>query len=218
MDKVEAGPVANLRQGNPFQHHLRTRQGGWSTGILLTARNKTQGPNYLQLGLSLSSNFDGGSESNLRAALLISPLSQLGAEGRVSAAIGSEPELKFEYFRPLDAKSTNLIFTNAGYNNPNINVYDAAGNNTSVYDVGIYFVEARLAHEFDNNGILSFGVQRAAGNGEVQVGDPSLPGFDFDQGTASVSLSIDEADSLYFPRNGYYASLGVLHFTGMAWK
>lgn len=209
MDEVENGLLRTYARGtlSSVTYELIQRDG--QTGILLKARAKSQGPNYIQLGLTVSSNFDGGSsQSNLRAALLFSPLSEMGAEGRVSAAIGSEPELKAEYFNPLDAKSTNLIYTHAGYNNPSINVYDDAGNNTSVYDVGIFSIGARVAHEFANYGVLSFGLQRSAGKGEVQVGDPSLQGFEFDQGTADLQLAIDEVDSLYFPRNGYYGSIG----------
>lgn len=177
-------------------------------GILLKARAKPQGPNYLQLGLTLSSNFDGGSQSNLRAALLFSPVSPIGAEARVSAAIGSEPELKVEYFRPIDAKGTNLIYTSAGYENPGISTYNAEGANTSIYDASIFGIEARASHEFSNYVVISAGVKRSTGKGEVEVGDPSLQDFEFDQGTADISLSIDKVDSLYFPRNGYYVDLG----------
>lgn len=184
-----------------------TQQDG-QTGILLTARPKSQGPNYLQLGLTISSSFDGVSQNNLRTAILFSPLSPMGAEGRVSAAIGSDPELKGEYFLPLDPKSANLIYTSAGYRKPSINVYDAAGNNTAIYNVGTFWVEARAVHDFFDYGAVSLGVMRSTGKGEVQVGDPSLEKFQFDQGTAQLLYQIDEVDSLYFPRDGYYGSLG----------
>ncbi|MEZ5462979.1 patatin-like phospholipase family protein [Dokdonella sp.] len=208
MEQIEDGLLRTYGRGTLSSVTYEVVREEGRSGVLIKAREKPQGPNYLQLGLSVSSNFDSDSQSNLRAALLFSPLSPMGAEGRISAAIGSEPELKGEYFRPLDPKSTNLIYTSAGYFNPDIPVYDANGNNTSVYDVGIYSVEARVAHEFSNYGVLSFGLRRSAGNGSVQIGDPTLEDFDFDQGTAQVSFVIDQVDSLYFPRNGYYASLG----------
>lgn len=178
------------------------------TGIVLTARPKAQGPNYLQLGLTVSSSFDGVSQSNLRGAILFSPVSPLGAEARVSAAIGSEAELKGEYFKPLDPKSSNIIYTNVGYYNPSINVYDSRGDNTAIYDVGIFSAEARATHDFFDYGAVSFGVKRSTGTGQVQVGDPSLEKFEFEQGTARIQYEIDKVDSLFFPRNGYYASLG----------
>src|SRR5687768_1985059 len=79
------------------------------TGVLLRARPKSQGPNYLQAGLSLNTDFDGRFESNLRAAVLFSPLSRLGAEGRVTLAIGSEPALTGEYYHPLDVANRYLL-------------------------------------------------------------------------------------------------------------
>jgi NTE family protein len=42
----------------------------------------------------------------------------------------------------------------------------------------------------------------------VEVGDPALPPFDFDQGNLIIGATIDRLDSLFFPREGYYASLG----------
>lgn len=208
MDEIDQDLLRVYGRGTLSSITYELTQEDGQTGVVLKARPKSQGPNYIQLGLTVSSSFDGVSQSNLRGAILFSPVSPMGAEGRVSAAIGSEPELKGEYFKPLDARSKNLIYASAGYYNPVINVYNAQGDNTSIYDVSIYSVQAKAIHDFFDYGTMFLGVQRSAGNGEVQVGDPSLEKFDFDQGTAQLNYSIDKVDSLYFPRNGYHVSLG----------
>lgn len=178
------------------------------TGVVLRARPKSQGPNYLQVGYTLSTDFDGAFESNLRAAVLISPLSARGAEGRVTVAIGSEPALMGEYYHPLDVASRNLLYAKAGYENPNIHVFNDAGDNIATYDVRVAGIELQAAREFDNYGAIAVGLQRSTGRATVEVGDPQLERFDFEQGKLFASVTIDRLDSLFFPRNGYYASLG----------
>lgn len=178
------------------------------TGVLLRARPKPHGPNYLQVGLTMNSDFEGTHESNLRAAVLFSPISKLGAEGRVSVTVGSEPALKGEYYHPLDVANRYLLYVQAGYGNPNMHVFNVAGDNIATYDVRTTGIELRALREFGNYGAAALGIQRAQGRASVEVGDPLLDSFDFDEGNLFASLSIDRLDSLHFPRSGYYGSLG----------
>jgi NTE family protein len=178
------------------------------TGVLLHARPKPHGPNYVQVGLTMNADFEGTHESNLRAAVLFSPISRLGAEGRISVTVGSEPALKGEYYHPLDIANRYLLYARAGYENPNMHVFNAAGDNIATYDVRSTGVELRALREFGNYGAAALGIQRAQGRARVEVGDPQLENFDFDQGNLFASLAIDRLDSLYFPREGYYGSIG----------
>lgn len=178
------------------------------TGVLLRARPKPHGPNYVQVGLTMNADFEGTYESNLRAAVLFSPISRLGAEGRVSVTVGSEPALKGEYYHPLDIANRYLLYARAGYENPNMHVFNVAGDNVATYDVRTTGIELRALREFGNYGAVGLGIQRAQGRAKVEVGDPQLGNIDFDQGNLFASLTIDRLDSLYFPRNGYYGSLG----------
>ena len=181
---------------------------GGRTGVLLRAKPKAQGPNYLQAGLTVSTDFQGSFEGNLRAAILFSPLSPYGAEGRVTVGIGSEPELSGEYYHPLDAANRYILYGKASYANPNIAVFNADGDNIARYDVHATGIELKALREFGNYGAVALGVQRAAGRARVEVGDPNLQPFDFDQGNLFANVTVDRLDSLFFPRNGYYANLG----------
>ncbi|BCT91561.1 patatin [Lysobacter helvus] len=176
------------------------------TGIVVSARPKPQGPNYLQLGLTLSNDFQGGYDSNLRMGLLFAPLSPFGAEARVVLQIGSEPGLSAEYYHPFDIANRYLLHAEAAYANPNIRVYDSNGHNTATYDVATLGVELQVAREFGNYGTAGFGLERGSGHASVQTGDPAVP-FNFDTGRLSAFVSIDRLDSLFFPRNGYGTNL-----------
>lgn len=208
LDHVESRLLRAYGLGTLSSITYEVVQEGGRTGVLLRARPKPQGPNYLQAGLAASTDFQGVFEGNLRAAVLFSPLTPLGAEGRISATVGSEPALKGEYYHPLDVANLKLLYARLGYDNPNIHVFDASGANTATYDVRVTGVELRLAREFGNYGAVAVGVERGSGRARVEVGDPQLEPFDFEQGNLFASLTVDRLDSLFFPRSGYYGLLG----------
>jgi len=173
------------------------------TGLVVHARSKPQGPNYLQVGAEMSSDFSGQFDVNLTAAMLFSPLSPLGAEARVAVTIGSEPALRADYYHPFDLANRYLLFLRGEYFNPDIHVFDDEGNDIASYDVRTVGAQVRGVREFGNYAALGIGLKRSTGHAAVEVGDPSLPSFDFDDGAAFVDFTVDRLDSLYFPRSGY---------------
>jgi NTE family protein len=180
---------------------------GHQSGLRVHAREKPQGPNYFQLGFTLSSDFQGTFETSLRAAILVTPLSQNGAEGRVTATVGTEPSLMGEYYHPFGSTNRWMTYTRIGYFNPNYHIFDDAGNDIAEYDVRSFVGDFQFGREFGNYGAAGVGYQRATGRAEVETGDPTLPRFDFDTGRAYAFVSLDRADSLYFPRRGYWGNL-----------
>jgi NTE family protein len=206
--KTEEGLLRAYGLGTLSSITYEIVQEGGHSGVLLRARPKPQGPNYLQLGLTVSSNFDGSFESNVRAAILFSPLTPNGAEARVIATLGSEPGLKGEYYHPLDPASRNVLYASAFYENPNLNVYDPSGHKVARFDVQRTGMELRAIHEFGNYSAIGIGANRARGEARVEIGDPQLQSYEFQDGSMFVELNVDRLDSLFFPRNGYYAQLG----------
>lgn len=177
------------------------------TGLVVRAREKPHGPNYLQVGLRSGSDFSGNHSSNLRVAMLFSPVSPYGAEARVIADVGTEPGLKAEYFRPFDARGRNLAYGSIGFTSPNIHLHDDNGDKLATYNIRTWGGELMLAHEFGNHLALSLGLRRSHSRGDVEVGSRLLPDFESDTGAWMVGATLDRLDSLFFPRSGYYAAL-----------
>jgi NTE family protein len=177
-------------------------------GMVVQAKPKPQGPVYLQAGLSVDADFEGTSNTNLRAGLLFAPLSSYGAEGRILAQIGNEPALAATYYHPFDPRNRNIMFLSAEILNPEINVFDTDGNNTATYTASLGAVEGAWLREFGNYGALQIGLRRGAGEAEVQTGDPALPEDKFQVGELVAAITVDRLDSVYFPRDGYFGRLG----------
>ena len=177
------------------------------TGVLVRAIPKPHGPNYLQLGMRASSDFSGNHEGNIRAAVLISPLTKKGAEARFIADVGSEPALKAQYYMPFDNRNRYQLYTELEYKNPNTHLYNDDGDKVATYNVQSFGGEVRIGREFGNHAAVSVGIERSSARASVEVGLPALRSFDSENGAWSVRAVTDRLDSLFFPRSGYFAAL-----------
>ncbi|WP_282296122.1 patatin-like phospholipase family protein [Stenotrophomonas sp. PS02289] len=179
------------------------------TGVRINARAKPNGPAYLQAGWTISNDFEGNHESNLRAGLLFAPLSPYGAEARVTLQVGSEPGLTGSYYHPFDVRQRYGFEAEGGFQTRSFNLYDDDGNKTARYRVQRTGAYVGLVREVSNVLALRAGVERFRGNAKVEVGDPTIPRNDFDEGAFTASATYDNIDSLYFPRDGFLVNLGT---------
>jgi NTE family protein len=176
---------------------------GDRTGVVLHVVEKSQGPNYLEVGLSASSDLDGRSNFNFRFGVLQSPINDLGGELRYLAQVGDEPGLLAEYYQPLGARGRFFFGTRAEYESRKIINFDSQGEPTSEYDAHQTGLTLTGGVEFGNYGGLVLGLRRYSGNAQLQVGDPSLPDVDYDIGEYFVEGTVDRLDSAYLPRQGH---------------
>ncbi|KAF1695182.1 patatin [Pseudoxanthomonas jiangsuensis] len=173
-------------------------------GVVVRAREKSQGPNYLQLGYRLQTDFSGTYDSSLRAALVRAPVTPLGAEARVTVDLGSEPAVRGEYYHPFDPQARWYFHGIAGAWNDNVPLFDAGGHRVATYDARLASVELGLGRTFGRYGAVVAGVERTAGKAQVEIGDPRLPEVEVASGVWFLRGAIDRLDSLYFPRRGYF--------------
>lgn len=173
-------------------------------GVRVTAVEKPHGPTYLEAGLSVSDDLRGNQENNLRAALLFSPLSSIGSEGRVVLQIGSEPGLTGSYYHPFDVRGRHALDVIGGFQSQNINIFDDAGNKTDRYRVKRYGLTSSLVRNFGNTVSVSVALSRYRGSASQEIGSPQAPDLSFDEGAATFMVEVDDIDSLFFPRDGVF--------------
>jgi NTE family protein len=172
------------------------------TGVVLHVVEKAQGPNYLEVGLSASSDLEGRSNFNFRFGVLQSPINASGGELRYLAQVGDEPGLLAEYYQPIGARGRWFFATRGEYESRKIITFDESGNRTAEYDAHQTGINLSGGMEFGNYGGLVLGLRRYAGNAQLEVGIPVFPDFDYDIGEVFVEGTIDRMDSAYLPREG----------------
>lgn len=77
--------------------------------MAVDAVEKAWGPDYLRLGLGLSSDFSGETYFNLVAAHRMTWLNSLGAEFRTDAQLGYDNSLRMEFYQPLSIAGTFFV-------------------------------------------------------------------------------------------------------------
>lgn len=177
------------------------------TGIVVTVVPHSYGPNYLESGLSLYSDFEGDFFVNLRLGVLRAPVNAAGGELRGLLQIGDEPGLLLDFYQPLGTDSD--WFTNASlsYASPKFGLFDPEGTRLANYRAPSWGGEWVLGREFGNYGAATLGLRRRIGEAKLDVGDPVFDGLDYSIGEAELGLTFDRIDNSYMPRAGTLATL-----------
>ncbi len=176
------------------------------TGLVISAKERTWGPGYLQFGVSSSNNFKDESIVRFGVFYTLTQLNELNGEWRTGVQLGDEPGAFTEWHQPLDPLSRYFVSAKADYLRNDINIFDSAGNRLSKYRLNAAGIELGVGREFGNWGEGRLGYRRATGTAQVSVGAPA-PELDFERGEVFLRLSDDKLDSRYFPRTGHAGSV-----------
>ncbi len=177
------------------------------TGIVVSIVPHSYGPNYLESGLSIYSDFSGDFFVNLRLGVLRAPVNTLGGELRGLLQIGDEPGLLLDYYQPLGSDSNYFTNLSLSYESPKFGLFDPSGKRLANYRAPSWGGEAILGREFGNYGAATLGLRRRHGRAALDVGDPIFDGLQYDIGEAEIALTFDRIDSSYVPRAGTLATL-----------
>jgi NTE family protein len=176
----------------------------------VNAVEKSWGPNYLRMGLGLSSDFRGDAYFNLLGSYRMTWLNRLGGEWRSDAQIGQTNVIRTEFFQPVEESQTFFVVPGLGYDRRTVDVYEAA-QRVARFDVQ----EARLKLEggaqFTRYGELRFGLTREDVRNRLDTGSVFLIETNGHQSFTLMTgrALVDQLDNVNFPRSGYAATVEV---------
>ncbi len=179
-------------------------------GLIIHAKERSWGPNYLQLGLEIGDNFKGDSTYNIGAAYTRTAINRLNGEWRTAVQIGEIPGISTGIFQPLDVDSRYFIHPRLFYAKGNYNVFTPDADLIAQYRVSRYGIDIGGGRELGEWGEARLGYRRYAGNLKVRIGEPTLPEEHFNSGELYGRLTVDKLDDLNFPRSGYFGRLEYL--------
>ncbi|MGX5726537.1 patatin-like phospholipase family protein [Metapseudomonas otitidis] len=193
------------------QVHYRVVKHKDGNTLVISARGKRNGTDYLRLGLNLSDDMRGGGTYNLGASYRVNGLNDLGAEWLTRAQIGSEQVLYSEFYQPLDYGSRYFVAPYLAASAQNI---EAALDNDPIaeYRLQRYGYGFNLGRQIANNGELRLGIGQEWGEADVRIGDRRLPSFSFSNGYYEAKYSFDTLDNVDYPHSGEDIKLTVRQF------
>jgi NTE family protein len=200
--KTVRGSVEDLYGWNIFEsvrYEVVDEDG--KDGLLVHVKEKSWGPNYVQLGIALATDFEGESSWNLGASVLKTALNRYAGEARLAAQIGDSPLAFAEFYQPLDPGLRYFI-------NP-VLLYDARSfsrfegdDEIEEYRVSRYGGGIAAGRVLGHWGEFRVGFRRYTGEAELRVGDPTTPDIDIDSAEAYARLFYDTVDNRNWPHSG----------------
>lgn len=193
------------------QVQYRVIHKGQERTLVISARGKRSGTDYLRLGLNLSDDMRGDSAFNIGASYRINGINQLGAEWLTRVQLGDKQELYSEFYQPLDAGSRYFV---APYINARSQNVEAILDNDPIaeYRLERYGFGLNFGRQIGNSGEIRVGVGEAWGEANVRIGDQDLPSTSFNEGFYDIKYSFDSLDNVYFPHSGEDIALSVRQF------
>ncbi|QVM90034.1 patatin-like phospholipase family protein [Pseudomonas entomophila] len=190
------------------QVQYRVVHKGDDNTLVINARGRRGGTDYLRLGLNLSDDLRGDSAFNLGASYRVNGINRLGAEWLTRAQIGDQQELYTEFYQPLDVGSRYFIAPYLDFGSQNV---EATLDNDPVaeYRLERYGFGLNVGRQIGTYGEVRLGVGKAWGEADVRIGDQDLPKVSFDEGFYELKYSFDTFDNVYFPHSGEDIGLTV---------
>ena len=173
-------------------------------GIRLSVKEKAWQPNYVQFGLHIADDFEGGSVYELLGDYTRAEINDMGAEWRNQFEIGNSRYLYSEFYQPVDYSGRFFVAPQAEYLNQTFDVFSGEDR---IAEYSVVFPHAGLDFgvTFGNAGEARVGLIYGHVVAEPRIGDPAiLPSYRNTLTGARLRLNLDTFDNISFPSTGSY--------------
>ena len=176
------------------------------TGIEVSARRKSWGPNFLRFGLELQDDFQGGNSFSAGVRAQVTEVNRYGAEWQTDLQVGANPLFRTEFYQPIGYGSNWFVVPRLLVERQNFDIFEG-DRRLATYRVRECAKPSSTSAASSAAGArCARGVDRGEGNSNLLVGDPddpNLPPRDrFDRGEFMARFSVDLLDDVFFPRDG----------------
>ena len=197
--------IDNLMGTDSFERvDAHTESGPDGTSLVLRPVEKSWGPDYLRLGISLGADFGGGSDFTIFVDQRRTWLTQSGLEWRSHASIGRTNSLWSELRQPLDAAHNWFVDGSLGVENEQRNLY-VDEFPVSTYRQSEFTGASEIGRQFGNLGEAAVGIRAASAIATFYSGVPLsiLNGHRQVNTDLTARFSSDTLDNLDFPQHGH---------------
>ena len=183
--------------------HMNKQNDGYD--LLVKAKEKSWGPNYLRFGIALESDFEGWSEYNILIDYTRRWINSLGAEWKTQVNIGTPSRIYSEFYQPLTEKRFFFVSPHILWEEKPIRVYDG-DTRVAQYDISRYEGGIDLGIQPSMYGEARVGLQFTQVDASQDIGRVDLPADNAAIGAVVARGRFDQLDNVNFPTSGYLAS------------
>ena len=170
--------------------------------LVIRAKKREWGPDYLQFGVRLNSDFKGNSSYSLGLAFTATELNDSAGEWRSELAFGEEPLLYSEFFQPLGAQGRWFIAPSIRFEAFEFGEFEGIDEVTR-YQLRRGGLDLDVGRELGTTGELRVGAHYARGTLNRLVGTPTVNQTSAaDEGYVFGQWRYYSLDRVSFPREG----------------
>ncbi len=174
--------------------------------LVINAIEKSWGPHYLRIGLSLGADTSGEGRFNLLIRSQQTQFNSAGAEWRNDLQIGRDRRLATRFFQPFGAGSIVNAAAGVELTRRPIDIF-LDGRRVVQYDVSSSIYSLDIGMDLGRSAIARLGLISGRDDAEVNIGTANFPTFNVKQGGFKFRVLYDNLDDTNFPREGRTASL-----------
>jgi NTE family protein len=205
--KKNAGIIYGTGDFERVDLSVKREQDGY--GLVVKAKEKSWGPNYLRLGFALESNYEAESSYNILIDYTRRWVNSLGAEWKTQINLGSPSGIYSEFYQPLSVKRFFFIAPHAEWRQTEFDVYDGKDVEAS-YRVSLYEAGIDLGIQPWMYGEARVGLQFAGFSADATSGKVDLPQDHATRGAIVLAGRLDRLDNVNFPNEGYLAQARLI--------
>jgi NTE family protein len=170
--------------------------------LTIEPHRRSWGPNTLRTGLNLATDFEGGDQLALLAAVNIKEVNSRGAEWRTVLEIGSDSFITSELYQPIDWEGRFFVSPYAAYLR---RIVPRPLENVLLVDYRMENIGAGLdaGVSMGRFGEIRTGLRWAPGEAKPEVLAEGAEVLDADIGEWRTVAIVDQLDSVSVPREGY---------------
>jgi NTE family protein len=205
--KQEAGIVYGTGDFERVDLNVKKGQDGYE--LVVKAREKSWGPNYLRIGMALESDLKGGTGYNILVDYTRRWVNSLGAEWKTQVNLGNPTSIYSEFYQPLSVKRLFFVSPHVEWKQQPFDVY-REDDRVAQYKVTSYKGGLDFGIQPWMYGEARVGLEFAHFNASSTIGHVDLPENHATRGAIVVKGRLDRIDNVNFPNKGYVAQAGVI--------
>jgi NTE family protein len=180
--------------------------------LIVKAKEKSWGPDYLRFGMALESDFEGSSMYNILIDYTKRWINSLGAEWKTQLDIGSPSGVYSEFYQPVTANRLFFVSPHVRWKQKPLDFYND-NDRVAEYRVSGYEFGLDAGIQPMMYGEARVGLLIGRGRASLRTGEFELPNERFDQRGIVIRAKLDQLDNVNFPHTGY--SAGIKYFSSI---
>lgn len=168
--------------------------------LIVEAKKKDWGPNYLRFGMNLESDFKGRSTFNLATSFTVTPVNRWGGEWRTELQVGNDQYISTEFYQPIDKRLQYFVSAKVVHSETHFAAYEN-GSQVADYKVASSTLQLTTGRDFGNFVQVNVGLFKGKGDTNLLIGSYPASEPDFNIGAWYASIAYDQLDNLNFPKN-----------------